>query len=152
MSDLRAAEEHYVALFDMEVLFREGPLEPGGPNAELWGTLPPGCTWDDAEAAAVEIGMVALQRGDLILPLFAMAPSGLQTYAIGLVMEDDEIEAIRARLPDDAYVESEQDGWLAFVDRFGVRWQLSNRQPFRSAGERADLWLDVTPRRRPPTG
>lgn len=146
VSDLRGAEEYYVALFGMEVLFREGPLEPGGPAAEVWGSLPPGANWDEAEAAGLEIGMVALQRDDFILPLFAADPSGAQTYAIGLIMEQDEIEAVRARLPEDALVETASEGWLAFVDRFGVRWQLSDTQPFRSAGDRDGIWLNVDAR------
>lgn len=146
VSDLRRAEDYYVALFGMDVLFREGPVEPGGPAAELWGSLPPGTGWDEVEAAGLDIGMVALQRDDFILPLFSSEPTGAQTYAIGLVMERDEIEAVRARLPEDALVETESEGWLAFLDRFGVRWQLSDTQPFRSAGERDGIWLNVPSR------
>ncbi len=142
--ELRAAEEFYVDLFGMAVLFREGPLEPGGPSAEVWGTLPDDRSWDDAEAAGLAIGLVALQRDDVILPLFAAEPTGVQAYAIGLVMDAAEIEAIRSRLPDDVTVETEGVGWLAFVDRFGVRWQLSDTAPFRSAGEREGRWLGET--------
>jgi hypothetical protein len=141
--DLRSAEEHYLALFEMEVLFREAPLEAGGPETERWGSLRPDVSWDDAESAGVEIGMVALQNDLFILPLFSAPPTGVQTYAIGLVMTRDEIEAVRNRLPDDATVESQADGWLAFVDRFGVRWQLSDSRPFRGAGERNGIWVDV---------
>ena len=141
--DLQEAEQFYSELFDMEVLFREGPLEPGGALAETWATLPRDATWDDAEAAGLTIGMVALQRGDVILPLFAAEPSGVQMYAIGLVMAAEEIAAVRARLPEDTLVETESDGWLAFLDRFGVRWQLSATRPFASAGQVSDTWLEL---------
>lgn len=141
--DLRAAEEYYVDVFGMEVLFREGPLERGGLSAESWGTLPPDHGWDEAGSAGVEIGMVVLQRDDFILPLFASQPAGVQTYAIGLIMQRDEIEAVRTRLPGDASIETHSRGWLAFVDRFGVRWQLSDTAAFRSSGETRGVWRDV---------
>jgi catechol 2,3-dioxygenase-like lactoylglutathione lyase family enzyme len=142
--NLREAEEWYATLFGMDVLFREGSLDPGDPHSDEWGTLPSGFTWDDAAAADVTIGMVALQRGDFVLPLFVAAPTGTQMYAIGLVMDRSEIDQVRGRLPEDALVESESEGWLAFVDRFGFRWQLTDSGGFRSAGETGGTWLDVS--------
>ena len=44
--ELRAAEDYYTSLFGMGVLFREAPQEPGGPDAELWATLPQDRGWD----------------------------------------------------------------------------------------------------------
>jgi hypothetical protein len=141
--DLRGAEEYYSHLFDMEVVLREGPLEPGGPDADAWGQLPEGKSWDDAVAAGVEIGFVALQRGDVILPLFAAEPTGERFYAIGFVTEPEEIAAVEDRLGNDEVVEGTGDGWLAFVDRYGTRWQLSEGFEFRGAGEIRGDWLDV---------
>lgn len=140
-ADLRSAEEYYARLFGMEVVLREGPLEPGGPDAGLWAQLPHDATWDDAEAAGVVIGMVALQRGDVILPLFAAPPTGDRTYAIGLVAERSVIEEVRSRLTDEL-VEGADEAWLAFVDRYGQRWQLSETAPFEGAGAKG-RWLTV---------
>lgn len=139
---LQEAEGYYSHLFGLDVVLREGPLQSGGPNAELWGQLPPDKTWDDADAAGVDIGMVALQRDDVILALFAAEPTGERFYAVGLVMVPDEIDQVAERL-DDEMVENRSDGWLAFIDRFGVRWQLSSTAPFRGAGTTRGSWLDV---------
>jgi catechol 2,3-dioxygenase-like lactoylglutathione lyase family enzyme len=140
--DLRGAEAYYARLFDMEVVLREGLLGPPGPDGEAWGQLPHDRTWDDAERAGVEIDMVALQRGDVILPLFAAEPSGERFYAIGLLMDADAVAAVGDRL-DDETLEDHRDGWLAFVDRYGVRWQLSATFPFVGAGDGAGIWLEV---------
>lgn len=139
--DLRSAEAYYVDVFGMEVVLREGPLEPGGPDADPWGQLPTDASWDDAAAAGVTIAMVALQRGDVILPLFAAPPTGDRTYAIGIVADPSVIDEIAARLTDEI-VEGRREGWLTFVDRFGQRWQLSDTAPFHGAGARG-LWLAV---------
>ena len=136
--DLRPAEEHYAGLFDMEVVVREGPLKDG-----RWASLPDDAGWEEAEAAGVELGMVGLQRDEFILALFAAEPSGMQTYAIGLVMDKDEIEKVCRRLQGDTIVESSSIGYLAFIDRYGVRWQLSTTRWFVGAGEREGLWLEI---------
>ncbi len=47
--DLRAAEQYYQAVFEMEVIGREAVLKDG-----LWYPLPFDKGWDDAEAAAIE--------------------------------------------------------------------------------------------------
>ena len=47
--DLRAAEQYYQAVFEMEVIGREALLKD-----VLWYTLPFDKGWDDAEAAAIE--------------------------------------------------------------------------------------------------
>lgn len=138
VGDLRPAEEYYADLFDMELVVREGPLEDG-----RWASLPDDAEWDDAKAAGLELGMVGLQRDEFILALFAVEPSGVQTYAIGLVMGEDEIEQVGRRLPEDASIEARSDEHLAFVDRYGVRWQLSTTRRFVGAGEREGLWLEI---------
>jgi catechol 2,3-dioxygenase-like lactoylglutathione lyase family enzyme len=137
--DLRAAERYYARLFDLDVVLREGPLEPG---ASAWAQLPVDKTWDDAEAAGIEIGMVALARDDIIIALFASESTGEQLYAVGLLMTPAEIEEVATRL-DDEVVEDHGEGSLAFIDRMGVRWQVSARGPFRGAGEIHGRWLAV---------
>jgi catechol 2,3-dioxygenase-like lactoylglutathione lyase family enzyme len=141
VEDLREAEEHYVRVFDMEVLFREAPLEAGGAQAELWATLPLDRNWEDAAAAGIELGMVALRRDDCILALFGGKPAGNQVFAVGLVMGKEEIEGVAGQLSP-ASVETKEDGWLAFVDHYGMRWHLADRAEFRSNGEAYDRWLD----------
>lgn len=138
VGDLRAAEDHYAELFDMELLFREGPLPDG-----RWASLSPHAGWDDVETAGVEIAMVALRRDEFVLALFAAEPSGLQTYALGLVMDQDEIEQVSRRLQGEAVVEARSEQALSFVDRFAVRWQLATTRAFTGAGEREGLWLEV---------
>ena len=55
--DLRAAEEYYQSLLGMELIGREAELED-----DLWYTLPLEKSWDDAEAASIELGMLALRK------------------------------------------------------------------------------------------
>ena len=57
-------------------------------------------------------------------------------------MTPDEIAAVADRLTDET-VEDRRDDWLAFVDRFGVRWQITDRAQFAGAGTSRGLWLDV---------
>jgi catechol 2,3-dioxygenase-like lactoylglutathione lyase family enzyme len=139
--DLRGAEEYYCGLFEMQVAVREA-LVTNEPHKGQWGQLPLDATWDDAVAAGVDIGMVALERGDVTLPLFAAQPTGERFYAIGLVMEPEEITAVTDRMNGEL-IESRTDRWLAFVDRYGVRWQLSDSGPFLGAGTSRDVWLEV---------
>jgi hypothetical protein len=133
---------YYAHLFDMTVVIREAPLGSADSDADRWGQLPRDRTWEDADRAGIEIGMVALQRGEVILPLFAGEPSGGRFYAIGLVMSPEEIAAVADRLGDET-VESRTQGWLAFVDRFGVRWQLSDTAPCLGAATTRGDWLEV---------
>jgi catechol 2,3-dioxygenase-like lactoylglutathione lyase family enzyme len=144
ISDVRAAEDYYRAIFGMSVLFREAVMQPGGPDAGAWATLPPGSGWEEAEAAGVTIGMAALQRDDVVLALLAAEPTGAQIYTIGFTMSNEEMEGLRSRLPVETVIEGEAEGWLAFVDRFGMRWQVSNSAGFSSTGESLDRWLDLT--------
>ncbi len=70
--DLRQAEQYYLSLFDMELIGPEAELEDG-----KWYTLPPNKGWEEAEAAGIELGMLALRKGDIVLALFpGSAPPG----------------------------------------------------------------------------
>lgn len=112
--DLRRAESHYATLFAMSVLFRQVERDGG------WDTLPPGETSD--------AGMVALQRDDFVLAIFSGPQVAGQLHAVGVFAAEDEIAAVAARLPADALVEGHRPDWLAFVDRYEVRWQLTSRR------------------------
>ena len=138
VSDLRAAEAYYRAIFGMGVLFREALSEVGA-----WATLTDGSGWEEAEAAGVSIAMVALQRDDVVLALLAVEPTGAQIYTIGFTMSNEEMEGVRSRLPAEAFIEGEAEGWLAFVDRYGMRWQISTSAVFASTGESLGSWLDL---------
>ncbi len=142
VDDLQAAESHYAELFGLTVSFREA-LMTGGDLAGRWATFPPDATWEDIDAAETSLVISALGRESVVLALFSAPPTGAQTYAIGLLVDDAEISDIAHRLPPDATVETNTRGHLDFVDRFGVRWQLSSDRAFTSSGERDGTW--VTP-------
>ena len=64
--DLREAEAYYQSLFGMELIGREAELEDG-----LGHTLPFDKGWDDARGVGIELGMLALRKGELVLALFS---------------------------------------------------------------------------------
>ena len=135
VDDLRAAEEFYGHVFGAAVLFREA-TDGGG----LWRTLPLGSSWEDAEAAEIEIEMTVLQRDDVVLPLFVGRPS---RRIIGLHATAEEIDAIRRRLPRGTRVIAANEEQLVFADPFDVEWQVSVAGPFRSSGEIGGHWLGL---------
>ncbi len=143
--DLRDAEEYYATLFGMTVLLREARLREA--ETETWATLPPDRGWDDAAAAGVTLGMVALQRDELIIALFLGTGSGDQINKLGILMDDEAIDEVAARLPPGASLVSHRRGSLELVDRYRIRWQLSSRPTFRSSGDIFGRWLDVGRRR-----
>jgi catechol 2,3-dioxygenase-like lactoylglutathione lyase family enzyme len=136
--DLRAAETYYEELFAMELIGREAPV-----SSTEWATLPFDKTWDDADAAGVEIGMVALRSGAFTLALFPGSPQAGTLFAIGLTVSPDELAAIRQRLPEDAPVVESDERSITFFDQHGFAWQLATGHAFSTAGVFADRWLDV---------
>lgn len=136
--DLRAAESFYRHVFGMELLFREGTIDGE------WGTLPLDKGWEEAEAAGIELEMLALARDDFVLPLFQGTPSPGTVLEICLGSTGDEIEAVRSRLSDGVPILEHGEGFLQFDDPFGHRWTLQPHQiPFLSNGEHSGRWLDV---------
>jgi hypothetical protein len=123
----------------MELIGREAELEDG-----LWYTLPLEKSWDDAEAAGIELGMLALRKDEIVLALFSGdAPQG-QVFAIGLSMSAEEIAGVRARLPRDAEVITDEPESLAFRDPYRITWQISiPESSFRTAGDFAGRWLEL---------
>ena len=137
--DLREAEQYYQRLFGMDLIGREAHLEDN-----LWYTLPPDKTWEDAEAAGIELNMLALRRGSLVLALFPGNPQPGQIYMVGLNMPLREISRIRKRLPSDAELWEDRPKSLTFRDRYAIIWQIyGSGIDFRSSGETHGRWLDV---------
>ena len=136
--DLRAAEDFYRRVFGMQLLMREAQLDDG-----KWYTLRPDKGWDDAEAAGIEVGMLALKRDEFVLALFrGDIPPG-QVYAIGLSMSSGAIAEIRAGLPSSVQVETDEQSNLVFQDPYRITWQIHTELEFQSNGEIAGRWLDV---------
>ena len=135
--DLRAAEEYYRSVFDMELIGREAP-QPDG----LWYTLPFDKDWDDAAAAGVTLAMVALRKDQFVLALFQGEAAPGQVVFVGLSMPADDIAGVRSRLPQGA-PEGPPD-WLEFTDPYGITWQLSKPgNEFRTSGDWAGRWLTL---------
>lgn len=137
--DLRAAEAYYQPLFDMQLIGREAELDD-----ILWYTLPFDKGWEDAEAAGIELGMVALRKGEFLLALFqGEAPQG-QVFAIGLSMPEADIAGVRGRLPTDATLLEASVDSLVFRDRYQIEWQITvPGDEFRTAGDFANRWISL---------
>jgi catechol 2,3-dioxygenase-like lactoylglutathione lyase family enzyme len=137
--DLRAAEEYYQSIFDMESIGREAELADG-----LWYTLPFDKGWDEAEAAGIELGMLALRKDHFVLALFkGNVPPG-QVSFIGLKMPPDEIARVKTRLPKDAEINDNGPDYLEFRDPYQIVWQISvPESEFRTSGEIANRWLKL---------
>ncbi len=140
VTNLRAAELFYQQLFDMELLMREAP-KGAGP----WHTLPFDKGWDDAEAAGIEIKMVALRRDAFVLPLFEGKPLPRVTVLeIGVIMPPGEIAATRERLPDSVEL-LEHPNDTMFRDPYGYTWHLwPEGEAFQSNGESRGRWLELS--------
>ena len=139
VADLRAAERYYRSLFDMELIGREAELADG-----LWYTLPFDKGWDEARAAGIELGMLALRKDEFVLALFrGDAPPG-QIIVIGLSMLTEEMARVRARLPGDTQVIEDALDRLEFRDPYQIVWQISvPGVEFRTAGDFANRWLKL---------
>jgi catechol 2,3-dioxygenase-like lactoylglutathione lyase family enzyme len=137
--DLREAEAYYQNLFQMELIGREAELDDG-----QWYTLPVGKGWEDAEAAGIELDMLALRKGDFVLALFpGPHPSG-QVYAIGLAMPPEQVAEVRIQLPVEAEVILDHPEQFNFRDRYGISWQLvPPGDEFLMNGDADGRWLDI---------
>lgn len=137
--NLRAAEQFYQGVFDMQIIGREALLPDG-----YWYTLPFDKGWEDAKAASIDLGMVALRKGDFVLALFHGSAVNGQVYAIGLAMPPEDIVGVRKRLPQNAHVLEEGPAGLSFTDPYQVTWQISAPgNEFRTAGDFSQRWLQV---------
>jgi catechol 2,3-dioxygenase-like lactoylglutathione lyase family enzyme len=137
ISDLEAAEAFYTSVFDLGLLFRESRRDD-----ESWHTLRDDLGWDEIDRRGIHVDMVALERDEFVLALFEGSPREGTLYEICITVEAAEVEATRARLPGHVAVEESTPGWLRFVDPFGFRWAVRDRDlSFRSSGEIADEWV-----------
>lgn len=137
--NLREAEAYYQSLFQMELIGREAELDDG-----QWYTLPVDKGWEDAEAAGIELGMLALRKGEIVLAFFpGPHPSG-QVFAIGLTMPEADIAEVRDQLPPDTTVLLDNRRRLHFQDRYGIMWQLElPGQEFLMHGDVHGRWLEL---------
>ena len=137
--DLREAEEYYQSIFEMELIGREAELKDG-----RWYTLPFDKDWDAAEAAGIELGMLALRKDQFVLALFKGDASPGQVCFIGLKMPSDEIARIKDRLPKDEEVSDNEPDYLEFSDPYQIVWQISLPEgEFRTSGDTANRWLKI---------
>jgi len=135
--DLQAAEQYYQTVFEMELIGREALLKD-----DLWYTLPFDKSWEDAKAAAIDLGMSALRKGAFVLALFRGEAAGGQIYVLGLGMPAEQIARVRVRLPKDTEIMEEGPTHLEFRDPYQIIWQISTPGgEFRTAGDFADRWL-----------
>ena len=137
--DLREAERYYQSIFDMELIGREAELADG-----LWYTLPFDKGWVEAEAAGLQLDMLALRKDEFGLAFFrGDAPAG-QVNVIGLRMPMEEIARVRARLPEDTQVSEDEPDYLEFRDPYLITWQIMlPGSKFSTSGVFANRWLKL---------
>jgi catechol 2,3-dioxygenase-like lactoylglutathione lyase family enzyme len=138
--NLRQAETFYQHVFNMQLLMREAELDN-----HLWYTLPTDKGWADAEAAGIELGMLALRRDAFILALFQCRPVPQDTVLeIGISMTAEAIAAVRNLLPNGVEIIKHEHGDVLFRDPFGYLWHLRLAgKAFQSNGESSGRWLKV---------
>jgi catechol 2,3-dioxygenase-like lactoylglutathione lyase family enzyme len=138
-ANLQEAEEYYQNLFDMELIGREAVLEDG-----FWYTLPSDKGWKDALEAGVELGMVALRKGDIVLALFPGLESSGQVFAIGLTMTLEQVKGVKSRLSPGTEIILDHPEQFNFRDRFGISWQIvPPGKDFLMNGDVSGRWLEV---------
>ena len=141
VAPLRGAEEFYCHLFGMRVAFREAETADG------WRTLPPGATWDDAEAAGVALDLSMLARDGLKLALVAARVEVRGAGRLDHVCfeaDAEDLDGLRSRVRTlDLVIAVDRPGTLTFDDPFGVRWEVRRESVLRSTGESTGRWLRV---------
>lgn len=137
--DLREAEDHYQRIFAAELVGREVRLDDG-----VWYALRPEQGWDELDVAGFKASWVGLRRDDLVIALVPGTPApDTGIHHIGVVVTPDEmVEIARGLPPTVAVEETPEDGQLTFRDRYGFRWQCSDRG-LAHAGEIRGAWLDL---------
>lgn len=137
--ELRASEDYYQTLFDMQLIGREAELADG-----QWYTLPFNKGWEDAEAAGIRLDMTALQKDGFVLALFRGNAVPGQVTFIGLNMPAQEIAGVRSRLAQQPGANDFSPDFLEFIDPYGITWQISlPGSEFRTSGVFANRWLEL---------
>jgi catechol 2,3-dioxygenase-like lactoylglutathione lyase family enzyme len=119
--DLRAAEEYYAALLDLDVAWRD-----------TRGDVSMFATWEQIEAADAQPWVSALYAGNLRVTIEAGEGSAARTSLgldhVGLHVSQAQLARIAARSSDlDLEIEDAPPGMLVFSDRHGLRWELDTR-------------------------
>ena len=142
--NLREAEHFYSTLFKLEVAWREAETSAG------WCSLPPGKTWDDTEAAGIELGLVmmyrdhfalALERAEMVQPFGTLSHIGILVTPEHLAWLRDHAPAVGCTLVHSGELT------VVFDDPYGVRWEptvIPYTDPVQfSSGVRLGKWLAV---------
>jgi catechol 2,3-dioxygenase-like lactoylglutathione lyase family enzyme len=147
--DLRQAEDFYIALFGLQVAFREANVADG------WRSLPEGAGWEDAQAAGVSLDLSVLHRDALGLALERAeegAVAGGRLSHVGLEATEVELKRLGQAAPGlGCQIVQQRQGLLVLDDPYGVRWELTTAYELRSTGAATGRWLDVPPREVPTT-
>jgi hypothetical protein len=144
VTPLRQAEEFFQALFALDVAFREAETADG------WYTLPPQASWDDAEAAGIQLGLCSLHRDAFTLALEAgPGTAGGRLSHIGVQVDAPDLERLRVQAPAlGCQLAMERPTLLVFDDPYRVRWEVTTtfyEDPSRlSTGARLGHWLDIS--------
>lgn len=137
--NLREAEEYYQSIFQMELIGREAELADG-----KWYTLPADKSWEDTEAAGIELGMLALRKGEIVLALFPGSHPPGQVFAIGLALPQAQVAKVKKRLPPGTEILLDESEQFNFRDRYGISWQLvPPGDEFLMNGDSYGQWLEL---------
>lgn len=118
--DLEEAEEYYLELFDMAVLFREGTLEGRR------GKLPDGIDWATATAHGVDPHRSVLGRDEFALALtVTTAANQERTGRIGLAIDLDDLGPIAGTAASMGCGVEERETAAVVTDRYGIEWELT---------------------------
>jgi catechol 2,3-dioxygenase-like lactoylglutathione lyase family enzyme len=122
VTNLREAEAYYCDLFGLEVAWREAETTEG------WRRLPQGKTWDEAEVAGIQLGIVMLHRDGLALALepHASIPTEGQLSHIGLLVDEPELSRLHHFAPQvGGRLVHDDPQSIVFDDNYGIRWEPS---------------------------
>jgi catechol 2,3-dioxygenase-like lactoylglutathione lyase family enzyme len=142
VADLRQAEDFYMALFDLQVAFREAEVADG------WRTLPEGAGWQDAQAAGISLDLSVLHRDALHLALERAGQgfvAGERLAHVGLEITDVEMERLLKAAPRlGCQIVQQRRGLLVLDDPYAVRWELTTAYTLRNPGVATGRWLDLS--------
>ena len=137
--DLKQAERFYQDVFEMDLIGREALLDDG-----LWYSLPHGKGWQEVEAANIDLGMLALRRGDIVLVIFKGEAVIGQVHVVGISLPGEEISRVREKLPPGTEILEEGGDYLSFLDPYRITWQVSAPGfEFQTSGDFSGRWLQV---------
>ncbi len=137
VDDLRGAENYYRQLLGFRVILREAPIDG------VWHTFRRLDVWDGAPAPVVP-RMAIMQANEAVLALEeGAATAGGPIEHVGLSVDSETLTQVRGLLVDSGHLpEAARADLLVFVDRYGLRWELSAAaDPIQGSGERHGRWI-----------